>query len=239
MGWGDEVDVGVTPKEFEELLRATLADGLLSRAERKMLDLALGRSPLSSNELMCLRERAFTLAKAQLRDPHARRLVEWLENVVSVLTPDAARPVKHGDSDVFFSPGDQCLGAVLSGFANARSKVDICVFTITDDRIAERILAAHHRGTSIRIVTDNDKAGDEGSDVARLSRAGIPVRVDRSAFHMHHKFALFDDACLLNGSYNWTRSAASNNDENVVLTRDVHLVQKFAAHFEMLWSKLA
>ncbi len=214
------------------MVQATLRDGYLSRTERKMLDLALGQMPRSGHELAHLRERAFTLAKAQLADPHARRIVEWLEELVAVLASSAR-------AEAFFSPGDQCLHAVRTAFANAVSKVDICVFTITDDRIAETILAAHRRGLALRIITDNDKANDEGSDIGRLARAGIAVRVDRSEFHMHHKFALFDGATLLNGSYNWTRTAADNNDENLVLTHDAHLVQKFAAQFEKLWARFA
>ncbi|WP_394830641.1 phospholipase D-like domain-containing protein [Pendulispora rubella] len=229
-------------KEFEDRLRETLADGRLSRGERKMLDETLRESEFCCSELALLRGRAFTIAKSQLSDPHARRMVEWLEEVMGLLADDTfrAQARRHKQlSDAFFSPGNQCLGAVLSGFKNARAKVDVCVFTITDDRIAETILSAHRRGTLIRIVTDNDKACDEGSDVARLQQAGIPVRVDRTEFHMHHKFALFDDESLLNGSYNWTRTASSKNDENLVMTRDSYLVQKFSAHFEKLWSKLA
>ena len=41
-----------------------------------------------------------------------------------------------------------------------------------------------------------------------LAELGVAVRIDRSEHHMHHKFALFDDAILATGSYNWTRSAA-------------------------------
>jgi hypothetical protein len=37
--------------------------------------------------------------------------------------------------------------------------------------------------------------------------AGIPVEVDRIEAHMHHRFAIFDGARLISGSYNWTGSA--------------------------------
>lgn len=70
------------------------------------------------------------------------------------------------------------------------------------------ILAAYQRKLAVRIVTDNEKELDSGSDIARCRAEGIAVRVDRSSAHMHHKFALFDGQVLINGSYNWTRSAA-------------------------------
>ena len=91
----------------------------------------------------------------------------------------------------------------------------------------------------MRVVTDNDKAADLGSDVAELAAAGVPVRVDRTPFHMHHKFALFDDARLLAGSYNWTRGAAEQNEESLIDTGDPGLLRAFAGQFAKLWEALA
>lgn len=91
----------------------------------------------------------------------------------------------------------------------------------------------------MRIITDDEKSFDRGSDVQRLREAGVPVRVDGSEHHMHHKFALFDRVDLLTGSYNWTRSAANFNQENVVVTRDPRLVSAFSSMFDDLWSTLA
>jgi mitochondrial cardiolipin hydrolase len=115
----------------------------------------------------------------------------------------------------------------------------VCVFTITDDRLADALLAAHRRGVAIRVLTDNDKAHDLGSDIERIAAAGVAVRIDRTPFHMHHKYAIFDGRRLLNGSYNWTRGAARDNQENVVVTDDPALVARFAAAFEALWGQLA
>ena len=107
------------------------------------------------------------------------------------------------------------------------------------DNFTEEVLAAHRRGVAVRIVTDNDKEYDAGSDISRLRDAGIPVVVDRTEAHMHHKFAIFDGERLLNGSYNWTRSAGQYNEENVVLSNDRQLVGTFSAQFEKLWRQLS
>jgi mitochondrial cardiolipin hydrolase len=141
-------------------------------------------------------------------------------------------------AEVFFSPGDACRLRIAHRFNVAKRTADVCVFTITDDRISKTIHAAHRRGVIVRIITDNDKAFDLGSDIDAFRQAGIEVRIDATPFHMHHKFAIFDGQHLLNGSYNWTRSAAEQNEENLVDTDDPALVQAFQQQFETLWHHL-
>ena len=57
----------------------------------------------------------------------------------------------------------------------------------------------------------------------------MAVRVDRSPYHMHHKFAILDAATLLTGSYNWTRGAARDNEENLIVTDEPRIVNPFAS----------
>ena len=56
---------------------------------------------------------------------------------------------------------------------------------------------------------------------------------------MHHKFALFDHQLLLNGSYNWTRSAAERNRENFLVTGDPRFVEGYARLFDELWEEFS
>lgn len=138
-------------------------------------------------------------------------------------------------TEVHFSPGDACRECLCDLLRNAKRSVDICVFTITDNRISREIFAAHARGVLVRIISDNDKADDRGSDIHRFIDAKIPVALDRSDKHMHHKFAVFDGAILVTGSYNWTRSAAEYNEENLVVLEIPSLILEFGTEFEFLW----
>ena len=139
----------------------------------------------------------------------------------------------------FFSPGQTCIREVLRQFDLARQTCDICVFTITDDRITNAILNAHARGLAVRIITDDYKSHDLGSEIDRLRAAGIPCKMDvGNAAHMHHKFAVFDRKRLMTGSFNWTRSASEQNEENLIVTPDPALVEAFLARFEWLWGRM-
>jgi mitochondrial cardiolipin hydrolase len=225
-------------QELDRALAATLDDGRLSRTEKQALSELLAETPLDGNRLGQLRARAFSLAKGRTTDPRALQALEWVEDFVKLLAQREPAPASAVASRACFSPGEACLSTILSELGRARRSADICVFTITDDRIAHAIMTAHQRRVSVRIITDNDKQYDGGSDIDRLRHAGIPLKVDETEHHMHHKFAVLDGVTLLNGSYNWTRSASTFNEENLVVTNDVKLVASFARHFEEMWAAL-
>lgn len=227
----------MTLDEIEAALARTLDDHRLSRAEREALAPILATLPptIGPREV---RRRACKVAREALHDPSALAVVDWLEDVLRVLDrDDGARPADEV-AEAYFSPGDECWMTIVRLLEQSKSCVDVCVFTITDDRISQAIIAAHRRGVAIRVVTDNEKAADPGSDVGWFERERVPVRVDRTAYHMHHKFAVFDRARLLSGSYNWTRGAARDNDENFIATSAPRLVESFCRAFERIWTRL-
>lgn len=220
--------------ELDRILRETLDDYRLSRAERRALSARLDEVNLDQRLQDLWHRTAFELARGSIDQLNAQQVLEWLEDVTRLLRHAESKP-ETIRSEAFFSPGDGCWKKIASMMSSARHTIDICVFTITDDRIAEPIQAAHNRGVKVRVITDNDKANDRGSDAERLARAGLEVRVDRTEHHMHHKFALFDGTRLLTGSYNWTRSAAAYNEENLIVTDNRELIAGFDAEFERLW----
>ena len=65
--------------------------------------------------------------------------------------------------------------------------------------------------------------------------SGIEVRCDRTSFYMHHKFAVIDKRILINGSFNWTRSAITGNYENVCITNSDDMVRPYLELFNGLW----
>lgn len=159
--------------------------------------------------------------------------------VPSLVNKEAMQPPqKNINSHAFFSPGDDCLNAIIIGIEEAAQSIKICVFTISDDRISDAIVRAHRSGIRIKIVSDNDELYDKGSDIQELAVTVLEVRVDNTRNHMHHKFAIFDDTQVLAGSYNWTRSAAVYNHENVLVTDNPSIVQDFRREFNKLWDPM-
>lgn len=217
-------------------LESTLLDGRLSRDKEATMRGVVEAVGEDREALAFVRNRAFDMARSRIE---ARPLdtLRWLERIDKLVDNTAAptrRGGRTGEPVCAFSPGEEALRLIRSEIDDAEDSLDICVFTITDDRLTERIIAAHRRGVAVRIITDNDKQYDTGSDIARLVKAHVPTRFDPDNDHMHHKFALVDDARLITGSYNWTRGATHNHENVLVFAHDA-TVKRFAAEFDRLW----
>lgn len=220
---------------LDRSLRESAQDFTLDAGEKLQLrELGL---QLDAGRVRFLRNRAFDIAREVILATPAETLdvLRWLEQVVKTL--DAANEAAPVVSSAYFSPGDTCLRRLRDLMRGCKATLDICVFTIADDRLTDAILECHARGVQVRIVSDNDKQHDSGSDIARLRDRGVPVRLDDAPYHMHHKFALVDGRVLANGSFNWTRSATEKNDENLVVTDDANLVRVFGLQFDKLWQQ--
>lgn len=127
------------------------------------------------------------------------------------------------------------LRRFLNLLRSGERTLDICVFTITNNRIADAIDAEWKEGLEVRIISDNDQMDGKGSDVQYLANQGIPVKIDTADGHMHNKFAIIDGELLMNGSFNWTVGAAKANYENVTVSNDKDLVAQYQEYFNEMW----
>ena len=231
--------------DAERFLAQTLADLKLSGGEKQALTAWLADQVKTDAQRGAVRHTAFDLARKAVADPTAVQVIGWLEDVlrtISPVQPPAGGPAGPGEVAAFFAPGDACWKHIVHRIESTRRTLDLCVYTITDDRISYPILHAHHRGVKVRVITDAEKLDDAGSDIGKFRAAGIAVKLDdidrsKTSGHMHHKFGLFDAGRLITGSYNWTRGAADTNYENIVDTTDPRLVSLFATEFDRLWNR--
>lgn len=188
---------------------------------------------LDANQLNFLRGKVFELANAKITPANYPFIMDWIKTATSALVPSTT-----STTDAFFSPGDACRNTIIQRIEGAIKQLQICVFTISDDSITKSLLAAHRRKVMIKVITDNDKSLDQGSDIDQLARAGIAVKMDITSNHMHHKFMIADMHTLITGSYNWTLSAARYNHENILLTREANVIKSFSSEFDKLWNEM-
>lgn len=225
-----------TQKIFNEFTNV-LDDNILNRKERRSLQRVFEELKPGRHDKHSLRSNLFNLAKERINSENSFIILEWLENSMKLLIDD------YGDNTpnnkVLFSPGDECKNEIIDLINNAKNKLRICVFTISDDDIADAIIKAHKRKVNTRIISDDDKQYDLGSDIQKFKNFKMDVRVDKTPNHMHNKFMTVDNLICLTGSYNWTKSAAKYNQENILVCRDSDTVRKFNEEFDRLWHEFS
>ncbi len=225
-------------KEIEDALLTTFQDYKLSQAEKYSFKDLLKDYSDDKEKLYFTRNRAFDIARKEIANHATNRMaaLKWLEHIIKTIdTVSGEQSVIK--SSAHFSPGVDCKNKLLSLIHSAKKSINVCVFTIADDGLAQALLKAHQQKVFVNIITDDDKSGDRGSDVEFLKQNGIKVKMDNSSSHMHHKFAVFDKSILASGSFNWTRSASKYNQENIIVTTDQKLVRDFIKCFDNLWKK--
>lgn len=212
-----------------ELLETFGKVGISTKDRRQLLELAEDIE-IDSIEYQKIRAEVFDLASAQGVDSF-----NWLEDAMKIL--DKAKMVTY-TSKAYFSPENSGQEELEKLLLNATKAIWACVFTISDNDLAKALIDRHSMGLDVKVITDNDKMLDKGSDIYEMKDAGIPVVIDDTRHHMHHKFAIVDYETLVNGSYNWTRSADEYNHENLIVTKDEALVSGFTTEFKRLWNTL-
>lgn len=153
--------------------------------------------------------------------------------LLTLLAPAAA-----GFTNVYFSPDDAPVNALIAELNNARERIWCAVYTITHPRITAALIAAHKRGVSVSCVSDKSTGTHSSHKHEELTKAGISIALydDPSAYKsynsiMHHKFAIIDHT-VWTGSMNWTKSGAEKNQENSLHTDDCDVVTRYEAQFE-------
>ena len=123
---------------------------------------------------------------------------------------------------------DKELIALIDG---AKTKIYFAIYTFTLPSIADALVAAKKRGVDVRGIIDSEQSRNSyGAPITKkLLGAGIPVVVEKHSTGngiMHIK-ALVTDSAYAIGSYNWTNSATTINDEIIEIGTDPALRQAY------------
>ena len=141
--------------------------------------------------------------------------------------------------EVFFSPQDEPMSrAVRPLLQNAKARIDIPVFYLTEKGVAGDLIAAHLRGVKVRVLLDATSATNGYSKHEVLRAAGIPVKVEDWGGKMHMKSAVIDSRVTIVGSMNWTSAGTRSNDENTVVIYSRRIAKQFEADFDRLWASV-
>ena len=144
---------------------------------------------------------------------------------------------ENGWMEIYFTPGPDCENNIIKQIKQSK-KIDIAVYSITNNKIVDALIYAKNNGAKIRIISDNLQSKGKYSLISKLIDYGFKVKTNKDHTKhkiMHHKFAIFDGKNIENGSYNWTKNATKSNVENCTFFQQSS-DKPFSAQFEKLWN---
>lgn len=141
----------------------------------------------------------------------------------------------NGEISTYFTPDENYQKVILDYINNAEKEIKVMIFTFTDSNIAQALADAYKRGVDVKVITETFQAGSRWSVYGDFQNE-FPFILDKNYKTFHHKLLLIDDKYILTGSYNFTKSALENNDENTVIISDNEdMYEAYENEFDILW----
>jgi phosphatidylserine/phosphatidylglycerophosphate/cardiolipin synthase-like enzyme len=153
--------------------------------------------------------------------------------------PDpSTEPITLGDGwvEVLFSPDSDVERRLDTLLGEAKEEIDLLVFNFTSDLLAETLLERADAGVVVRGVFERTQAENTGGEYDALLAAGADVRLDSNPDDMHHKVMIIDHRIVVTGSYNFSRAARDENDENLLIILSPALAQEYLIEFSRLFA---
>ena len=126
--------------------------------------------------------------------------------------------------------------ALLELLNRAERTIEVEMYSLTDDEVAEALERAEDRGVQVRVVLDPHQSGNQ-RHVDRLRQRGAEVKwfPVRKPAQMHRKLAIVDGAMIVAGSVNWSANGLAKNEELMLLIEDSEVARKLEELFAGDW----
>lgn len=138
-----------------------------------------------------------------------------------------------------FSPEDGVEPRLVELVNSAQRSIYFLAFSFTSDPIGDAMLARAEAGVTVQGVFERSQVASNGpaSEYERLRAAGLDVRLDANQYNMHHKVIVVDGQTVAFGSYNFSRNASEQNDENLLIVRNDDIASRFLTEFVKLYEQ--
>jgi phosphatidylserine/phosphatidylglycerophosphate/cardiolipin synthase-like enzyme len=120
----------------------------------------------------------------------------------------------------------------------AQKKLDIAIYSITKEDIANAILNAKKKGIDVKVITDseNSKSKTQKEILDKFKQRGIPIKINTPTGLTHLNFTILDNMEALGGCYNYLEDVTDNNGENLIIMKKPDIVNEYSAGFNAMWN---
>ncbi len=143
-----------------------------------------------------------------------RRFGSWAQ----VKVPNPIVTIGGAQVETYMAPEDHVMDRLISLVAGAQKSVHFMAYTFTHEDLAKAMIGRSQAKIDVQGVIEEHNA--EQGTLADLYCGKVPVRTDGNPYNMHHKVIIIDAETVITGSFNFTWSADTENDENVLVIHD-------------------
>ncbi len=139
----------------------------------------------------------------------------------------------------------------------SKRRLDMALFVFSAQNLADSVGQLMAKGVKIRLLADPGFANRPFSEVLDLLGLALPDRQCKleagnrplaaplegvatpqlaGGDKLHHKFAVIDNRTVVTGSFNWSPSAAHQNDEVLMIIDSPQLAAHFTREMDRLWT---
>ena len=138
----------------------------------------------------------------------------------------------------YFSPSDGTNGHIIQTVQNADDNLFFSVLVMTRTDVANAI--ANEASNNILTAGMVNDTGSQYSGTCFqtiAAQAGNQMMLYNGTYLLHHKYLIEDvnhtthDPLVLTGSHNWSTSAETKNDENIVIVHDQSIANQYYQEF--------
>ncbi len=146
--------------------------------------------------------------------------------------------LEHGAGEIsilFGSEGNE-IDALRAEIKRAQRSIRFMTFVFSLEELAEAmLLQAAKAEATIEGVFEKRNSTASWSQLPALHCNGAAVRQDGNRYVLHHKVIIIDENTVITGSFNFSRSAAERNDENIVIIRNADIAALYLDEWRRIW----
>jgi phosphatidylserine/phosphatidylglycerophosphate/cardiolipin synthase-like enzyme len=138
----------------------------------------------------------------------------------------------------YFSPDGGVAAAILDVLRSAQSSIHFMAFSFTRSDFAGVMIEKANAGLAVQGVFETRQvaAGGDGAWNA-LTGAGVDVRQDGNKYNLHSKVIIVDQQIVVMGSYNFSRNAEEQNNENILILHNPEIAAAYFAEWQKVWAE--
>jgi phosphatidylserine/phosphatidylglycerophosphate/cardiolipin synthase-like enzyme len=202
------------------------------------MNFTVGSSYYDNNNFVHLR--SSEIADNYLTEFNEMYVQDMFGRDVITSTPHPQVLIGGSQIEVYFSPDDGVAGHIVDLINEAQESIYFMAYSFTSDDIGLAIISRSENGILVvGVMDDSQVRSNTGTEFDRFIQAGLKVYKDGNSGLMHNKVIIIDRKIVITGSYNFSRNAEINNDENVIVIHNPEIAKKYIQEFEKILSEVS